>query len=65
MNDAEYVTASDIDDDVSPGQGEGDESEEDEEDEDDDVVGLMLRPEEDGVDIVAPQVHGAHQEAGK
>ena len=65
MDDAEDVSAGDVDDDVAPGEGQGDDGEEAEEDEDDDVVGLVLGPEEQVVDIVPPEVHGADQEGGE
>ena len=46
------VTTGEVDHDVPPGQGQGDEGEEGDEDHEDKSWRLLLRPQENGVDVV-------------
>ena len=46
------VTTGEVDHDVPPGQGQGNEGEEGDEDHEDKSWRLLLRPQENGVDVV-------------
>ena len=46
------VTTGEVDDDVPPGQGQGNEGEEGDKDHEDESRWLLLRPQENGVDVV-------------